>query len=199
MSAARPAALIIMGVAGSGKSTTAAQLSERLGWSFRDADSFHPPANIDKMSRGEPLSDEDRWPWLEAIGAWIDDHLARGESTVATCSALKRSYRDALVGRRPQAHLVHLVGSPDLIAGRMSARLGHFMPLGLLDSQFATLEHPGPDERVLSIPVTLPPDDVVTAIVTSLGLAPEGMRPAGRGLGPGLGMPDPETGPPGRG
>ncbi len=171
---ARPFALVIMGVAGSGKTTTATLLSERLGWSFRDADSFHPPANIEKMSRGEALTDEDRWPWLEAIGAWIDDHIAAGKSTVVTCSALKRSYRDVLVGDPPRAHLVHLVGSRDLIAGRMGSRLGHFMPLGLLDSQFATLEQPGADERVLSVPVTATPDEVVATIIASLGLEPEG-------------------------
>ncbi|HEX2553835.1 MAG TPA: gluconokinase [Microvirga sp.] len=171
-----PAALILMGVAGSGKTTTASLLGERLGWSYRDADSFHPPANIEKMSRGEALGDEDRWPWLAAIGAWIDDHLARGESTVVTCSALKRVYRDRLVGGRPGAHLVHLVGEKSLIAGRMGARRDHFMPLGLLDSQFATLEPPAADERVLSVPVTQTPDEVVDAIVTALGLAPGGRR-----------------------
>ena len=176
MSGAQPSALIIMGVAGSGKTTTAALLGERLGWPYRDADSFHPPANIEKMSRGEALTDEDRWPWLAAIGAWIDDHLARGESTVVTCSALKRSYRDALVRNRPRAHLVHLVGEKSLIAGRMGARRDHFMPLGLLDSQFATLEQPAADERVLSVPVTQTPDEVVDAIVTALGLAPGGRR-----------------------
>lgn len=171
-----PSALIIMGVAGSGKTTTASLLSERLGWSYRDADSFHPPANIEKMSRGDALGDEDRWPWLAAIGAWIDDHLARGESTVVTCSALKRIYRDRLVTGRPQAHLVHLVGEKRLIAGRMGARLDHFMPLDLLDSQFATLEPPAPDERVLSVPVTQTPAEVVGAIVDRLGLEPAGRR-----------------------
>ena len=176
MSGAQPSALIIMGVAGSGKTTTAALLGERLGWPYRDADSFHPPANIEKMSRGEALTDEDRWPWLGAIGAWIDDHLARGESTVVTCSALKRSYRDALVGNRPRAHLVHLVGEKSLIAGRMGARRDHFMPLGLLDSQFATLEQPAADERVLSVSVTRTPDEVVGMIVASLGLEPAGRR-----------------------
>jgi gluconokinase len=172
----KPSALIVMGVAGSGKTTTASLLSERLGWSYRDADTFHPQANIEKMSRGEALTDDDRWPWLAAIGAWIDDHLARGESTVVTCSALKRVYRDRLVSGRPQAHLVHLVGAKDLIAGRMGARLDHFMPLDLLDSQFATLEPPAPDERVLSVPVTRTPAEVVGTIVDALGLGPSGRR-----------------------
>ncbi len=171
-----PCALIIMGVAGSGKTTTAALLGERLSWSYRDADSFHPPANIEKMSRGEALDDGDRWPWLAAIGGWIDDHLARGESTVVTCSALKRVYRDRLVTGRPQAHLVHLVGEKGLIAGRMGARLDHFLPLDLLDCQFATLEPPASDERVLSVPVTQTPAEVVGAIVASLGLEPAGRR-----------------------
>lgn len=176
MSGHAPCAVIVMGVAGSGKSTTASLLSERLGWSYRDADSFHPPANIEKMSRGEALADEDRWPWLAAIGGWIDDHIARGESTVVTCSALKRSYRDALVAGRPRAHLVHLVGDKSLIAARMGSRLGHFMPLDLLDSQFATLETPDRDERVLSVPVTQRPEEVVRMIVTALGLEPEDRR-----------------------
>ena len=168
-----PSALIIMGVAGSGKTTTASLLSERLGWSYRDADSFHPPASIEKMSRGEALGDEDRWPWLAAIGAWIDGHLARGESTVVTCSALKRAYRDRLVAGRSRAHLVHLGGEKGLIAGRMGARLDHFMPLDLLDSQFATLEPPGADEGVLAVAVTQSPEEVVGQIVAMLDLGPE--------------------------
>jgi gluconokinase len=176
MSDAPPSALVIMGVAGSGKTTTAARLSQRLGWPSRDADTFHPQVNINKMSRGEPLSDEDRWPWLRAIGDWIDEKQAQGESAVVTCSALKRAYRDNLVGGRPTVRLVHLVGSRELIASRMKARESHFMPLQLLDSQFATLEPPDPDERVLAVPVTLSPDDVVERIVTAFGLRPGDRR-----------------------
>ncbi len=167
---APPSALVIMGVAGSGKSTTAALLSERLGWSYRDADSFHPPANIEKMSLGQALTDEDRWPWLEAIGDWIDERLATGECVVVTCSALKRVYRDRLVGSRPKARLVHLVGTKELIASRMQARESHFMPFQLLDSQFATLEAPSTDERVISVSVTHSPDQVVDQIIAAFGL-----------------------------
>jgi carbohydrate kinase (thermoresistant glucokinase family) len=171
-----PAAVIVMGVAGSGKTTTAAKLGERLGWPFRDADSFHPEANIHKMSRGEALTDDDRWPWLDAIGSWIDERLAAGDRVVVTCSALKRAYRDVLMRNRPQARLVHLVGSRELIAGRMQARTSHFMPLQLLDSQFATLEPPGPDEYVVTVPVTLDRDAVVDRIIAALGLEPQAGR-----------------------
>jgi gluconokinase len=169
-----PSALVIMGVAGSGKTTTATLLSERLGWPYRDADSFHPPANIEKMSRGEPLTDDDRWPWLDAIGSWIDERLAGGESAVVTCSALRRAYRDVLVRGRPRVRLVHLVGSKALIASRMGARESHFMPVQLLDSQFATLETPGAEEQVLAVSVEQTPDQVADEIVTVFGLRPRG-------------------------
>lgn len=168
-----PSAVVIMGVAGSGKTTTATLLSERLGWPYRDADSFHPPANIEKMTRGEPLADEDRWPWLEAIGGWIDDRLAAGSYAVVTCSALKRAYRDVLVGDRPQVRIVHLVGTKELIASRMEARKSHFMPLQLLDSQFATLEPPEAGERVLAVSIDQTPEGVVQEIVDALGLTPQ--------------------------
>ncbi len=168
-----PRVIVLMGVAGSGKSTTAALLCERLGWPYRDADSFHPAANVEKMSRGIPLTDEDRLPWLQAIADWIDDHLKRGQDAIVTCSALKRSYRDVLVGNRENVHVVHLVGSKKLLESRMAARKDHFMPVGLLDSQFATLEEPGPDESVLTVPVTISPDEVVDRIIESLGLAGE--------------------------
>jgi carbohydrate kinase (thermoresistant glucokinase family) len=157
-----------MGVSGCGKTTTGQTLAARHGWTFRDADSFHPPANIAKMSAGTPLTDEDRWPWLAAISAWIDERLAAGESAVVTCSALRRIYRDRLVGGRPQVRLVHLVGSRDLIAGRMEARRDHFMPPGLLDSQFATLEPPGPDEKPIVVSVDQAPEAVVDAICARL-------------------------------
>lgn len=165
-----PSLLIVMGVAGSGKSTTAALLSERLGWPWRDADTFHPPANIEKMSRGVPLTDQDRWPWLDAIGAWMDDRTAAGEQGIVTCSALKRIYRDRLIAGRPGARLVHLVGSRDLIGERMAARQDHFMPPALLDSQFAALEAPDPDEGVLSVKVDRPPEEVVAWIVAAFRL-----------------------------
>jgi gluconokinase len=172
MSGVSPSVLVLMGVSGSGKSTTGALLAERLGCPFRDADSFHPPANIEKMSRGTPLTDEDRAPWLQAIAAWIDERLAAGERGIVSCSALKRAYRDAIVGGRKGVRLVFLKGDKDLIASRMASRLDHFMPPALLDSQFATLQEPGPDEQPLVVPITPKPTEVVEFILRELGLAP---------------------------
>ena len=169
----KPSVLILMGVSGAGKSTTGALLSERLGWPFRDADSFHPPENIEKMSRGVPLQDEDRWPWLSAIAAWIDERLARGEAGIVSCSALKRSYRRVLLeGREHRVRLVFLAGEKPLLAARMAARLDHFMPPELLDSQFATLEEPSPEERPLIVPVSQAPHEVAEFILSRLGLHP---------------------------
>src|SRR5690349_21134943 len=140
-----------MGVAGSGKTTVGAMLAGRLGWQYADADDFHPVANVEKMAAGHPLTDEDRWPWLHAIRAWIDAQLARGQPGVVTCSALKRVYRDVL--RRPGAQLVYLQGSRELIARRISARHGHFFRPGLLDTQLASLEEPAADEGVVTVPI----------------------------------------------
>jgi gluconokinase len=165
-----PSVILIMGVSGCGKSTAGEGLSKRLGWPFRDADSFHPPANIAKMSQGLPLIDEDRWPWLEAIGLWMDERVARGETAIVTCSALRRIYRDVLIGDRDHVALVHLDGTKELIGARMARRTDHFMPTTLLDSQFATLEPPGDDERPLRVPVAQEPDTIVEAIIRGLGL-----------------------------
>ena len=167
-----PSVLVLMGVSGCGKSTTGALLAGRLGWPFRDADSFHPPQNIEKMSRGTPLTDEDRAPWLQAIAAWIDSRLVSDERGIVSCSALKRAYRDAILGGRPGVRLVFLKGDKALIATRMAARLDHFMPPALLDSQFATLEEPAPDERPLVVPVSPQPGEVVETILRELGLKP---------------------------
>ncbi len=169
--AAPPSVLLIMGVSGCGKSTAGERLAARLGWIFRDADSFHPPANVEKMSRGMPLDDDDRAPWLAAIAAWIDARHAAGEPAIVTCSALKRRYRDVLVGDRSFVRLVHLVGDKALIAARMARRTDHFMPPALLDSQFAALEPPGDDENPLRVPVTLAPQVIVETIVTELRLS----------------------------
>ncbi|WP_375410860.1 gluconokinase [uncultured Methylobacterium sp.] len=166
-----PTVLVVMGVSGSGKSTVAALLAERLGWDFADGDTFHGPGNIAKMQAGIGLGDGDRTPWLAAIAAWIDRHLAEGRSGVIVCSALKRSYRGALVRDRPAVRIVYLSGEPALIAERLSRRLGHFMPATLLESQFAALEPPGPEERPITVSVAHGPTLVVEAILDQLGYA----------------------------
>jgi gluconokinase len=160
--------IVVMGVAGSGKSTIGSMLARRLDWEFADADSFHPAANVEKMSRGVPLTDEDRVPWLEAIAAWMDRLEKEGRQGIVACSALKRSYRRLLVGNRPDARIVYLKGERELIAVRMAVRSGHFMPVGLLESQFRTLEEPGPDENPLVVSIDAPPQDMVDAILLKL-------------------------------
>jgi carbohydrate kinase (thermoresistant glucokinase family) len=160
--------LVMMGVSGSGKTTVAKGVADRLGWQMLEGDKLHPPANIAKMSAGTPLTDEDRWPWLRAIAAAIDEWRTNGVSGVVACSALKRAYRDILIGPRPDVVLVYLQGSHDLIAKRMAARHGHFMPAGLLDSQFATLEEPGEAERPIMASIAPAPDAIVTTIIEKL-------------------------------
>lgn len=159
--------LLVMGVSGSGKTTIGALLAGRLGWTYAEADDFHPPANVEKMHAGIPLTDEDRRPWLEAIAAWIDRQDAPG---VVTCSALKRRYRDMLRKDPDRVRLVYLEGSHELIARRMAARHGHFFPKQLLDSQFADLEPPQPDENALVVSIDQTPADVVDEIVDRLDL-----------------------------
>ncbi len=136
-----PCALIVMGVSGSGKSTVAELLGKRLGWRFEDGDSFHPASNVAKMRAGHPLTDEDRWPWLNAIADEIARVCGRGEHVIIACSALKHTYRDVLLRGRDDVRFVFLKGTQQLIADRLSHRKGHFMPPGLLTSQFNTLEH----------------------------------------------------------
>jgi gluconokinase len=160
--------LLLIGVSGSGKTTVGVLLSVRLGWPYAEADAFHSPANVAKMAAGHPLTDEDRWPWLRAIRAWIDGQLAHGESGVVTCSALKRAYRDVL--RRPGVQVVYLRGDRELIARRMATRPGHFFKPALLDSQFADLEEPAPDEGVVTVPIAGAPEEIVTAIEAATGL-----------------------------
>lgn len=164
------AILVVMGVSGSGKTTVAEKLAAALGVEFLEGDKLHPRANVEKMKAGTPLTDEDRRPWLEAIAAKIDQWRAEGKAGVITCSALKRAYRDILIGGRPQVRLVYLKGSRALIHERMAARRGHFMPVGLLDSQFATLEEPGPDERPIVADVGDAPEEIVAAIIRQLGV-----------------------------
>jgi gluconokinase len=163
-----PPVVVVMGVSGSGKSTVGEDLAVRLHAAYQEGDSLHPAANVDKMSHGIPLTDADRRPWLLAIAAVIDGWLERREAGVVTCSALKRAYRDLLIGKRDGVTLVYLDGSHELIAQRMAARHGHFMPAALLDSQFATLEPPEADESPIVVAVDAPPDAIVEAIVSKL-------------------------------
>src|ERR1700751_1714889 len=161
---------VVMGVSGSGKSTIASMLAQRLHWVYEDADWFHPKSNIEKMHHGEPLNDEDRWPWLHAIAAWIDATRHAGGHGVVACSALKRVYRDILIGERRDVRLIFLKGDRDLIARRIAARDDHFMPATLLDSQFATLEEPAADEHPITVSIAPHPRDIVDSIVEQLGL-----------------------------
>ena len=160
--------VIISGVSGSGKTTVGAMLAGRLGWPFADADDFHPAANVAKMRAGIPLTDDDRQPWLRAITAWMDEHITRGESAVVGCSALKRSYRDQLLGGRPEARLVFLAIDREVLTRRLAARVGHFFPEQLLASQLAALEPPGPDEHVIRVVPADTPAATVDAIIALL-------------------------------
>jgi gluconokinase len=163
--------VVMAGVSGSGKSTVGALLASRLGWVFADGDSFHPAASIAKMAAGIPLTDDDRWPWLDAITAWMDERAAAGDSGVVACSALKRAHRDTLLDGRPAARLVFLEVSHDTDATRLTARHGHFFPAGLLDSQFEDLEMPRPPENALVVNAAGTPEELVTAIIDRLDIA----------------------------
>ena len=159
--------LIIMGVTGSGKTTVGMELAETLGWPFHDADDFHPPANKAKMNAGIPLTDEDRWPWLRALRAVIEQSLAGGTSAVVTCSALKRAYRAVLSDGLDGVKYIHLTGDKAVVAARLADRRGHFMNPALLDSQVSTLEPP-PD--ALDVDVALTPAEQVAFIRTALAI-----------------------------
>jgi gluconokinase len=165
-----PTVLIVMGVSGSGKSTIGTLLAMRLRWEFEDADWFHPDANVEKMHRGIPLTDEDRWPWLNAIAEWIDKARVAGRHAVIACSALKRCYRDVLIGDRKDVRLVYLKGDEALIARRFATRHEHFMPVSLLHSQFVALEEPGADENPITVSIEPPPREVVSRIMSGLKL-----------------------------
>jgi 6-phosphogluconolactonase len=169
-----PSVIVVMGVSGSGKSTIAAMMAHRLGWTYEDADWFHPPANIEKMHSGRPLTDEDRLPWLDGIAAWIRATRGEGGHGVIACSALKRAYRDILVAGRSDVRIVYLKGDRDLIARRFSLRqehmLEHFMPASLIDSQFAALEEPRADEHAVEVSIDNGPRAIVEAAIMKLGL-----------------------------
>ncbi len=167
-----PPILVLMGVTATGKTTVGRLLAARTGWHFAEGDAYHPPANIAKMRRGIPLEDADRWPWLAAIAADIARWRAAGQPAIVTCSALKRAYRDRLRRAGP-LHFVHLTGDPALLAARMAARRGHYMPPSLLPSQLATLEPPQDEPDVTSCDVAPPPAEVAARILAELGIAEE--------------------------
>jgi len=162
--------LVVIGVSGCGKTTVAALLAGRCGWSFEEGDALHPQSNVDKMRAGHPLTDEDRWPWLEKVASWIEGQLDAGRSGIITCSALKRSYRDILNRRGSGVVFVYLAGDKELIAARLAVRRGHFMPPSLLESQFETLEEPQADEPAVRVDIGPSPQEVVQNIVDVLNL-----------------------------
>ncbi|GAA0634198.1 gluconokinase [Streptomyces thermocarboxydovorans] len=166
-----PHVVVVMGVAGTGKTTIGPLLAARLGVPYAEGDDFHPGANIAKMSAGTPLTDEDRWPWLDAIGDWAQGRAGLGG--VVSCSALKRSYRDRLRNAAPGVVFLHLTGDRALIEDRMSHRKGHFMPTALLDSQFATLQPLERDETGVAVDVTGSPEEIIARAVAALAELPE--------------------------
>ncbi|WP_329290268.1 gluconokinase [Streptomyces pseudovenezuelae] len=165
-----PKVVVVMGVAGTGKTTIGPLLAARLGVPYAEGDDFHPQANIAKMSAGTPLTDDDRWPWLDAIGSWA--HGRAGLGGVVSCSALKRSYRDRLRAEAPGVVFVHLAGDRSLIADRMSHRQGHFMPTALLDSQFATLQPLQEDEAGVVVDVSGGPQEITERAAKALAELP---------------------------
>jgi gluconokinase len=165
------AVVIVMGVSGCGKSTIGGLLASRLHWEFEDADWYHPASDIEKMHQGIPLTDEDRWPWLDAIAAWIDATRRSAGHGVIARSALKRCYRNVLIGDRDDVRLVYLKGDEALIARRIATRHEHFMPPKLLHSQFEALEEPGPDEHPIVVSIEQTPREIAVRIVSALDIA----------------------------
>ena len=166
----RPAAIIVMGVSGSGKSTIGALLAEALGWPFADADGFHPAANVAKMAAGQPLTDADRWPWLDAIAAHIGASRTAGQPVVVACSALRRAYRERLRAGHGDLIFLHLAGAPEVIATRQAARQGHFMQPSLMASQFATLEDTAEEADAVTVSVSTSPHEVLVAAIDQLAI-----------------------------
>ena len=183
--------LVIMGVAGCGKSTVAALLAGQLGWDFQEGDDLHSAENVEKMASGQPLTDDDRWPWLDAVASWIREHDFAGIPGLVTCSALKRAYRDRLCA--PRVVFVYLAGDHGEIRNRLSARINHYMPPALLESQLAWLEPPAADERAVTIGAAARPAEISAEIIRRLGLRPEpfssalGARAPGYSSAPSLG------------
>ncbi len=164
---------VVMGVSGSGKTTVGRALAERLGWEFQEGDALHPPENVAKMHAGQPLDDNDRAPWLAVVAACVDAWRRDGSCGVITCSALKRKYRDTIIGPdRPEARLVFLTAPRAVLAERIGHRQGHFMPATLLDSQLATLEPPTPDENPIIVTVETSVEVIVEQITAALTAAP---------------------------
>lgn len=164
-----PKRLIVMGVTGSGKTTVGALLAGRTGGIFLDGDDYHPAENVAKMSNGTPLNDEDRWPWLDRLGVEIEQAVKMRGSVVLACSALRRVYRDRIsVACSEAPFFIHLSGTPDLISERMAARRDHYMPVGLLDSQFQTLEPIEIDENAVVLTIDAPADEIVERLVNNL-------------------------------
>lgn len=161
--------VVVMGVSGSGKSTVAAGLVERLGWEFAEGDDFHPPENVAKMSAGQPLDDGDRWPWLRLLADWIGQHERDGRSVVLTCSALKHTYRELLRDGHPSVWFAHVTADPDLLRERVGGRTGHYMPVSLLESQLAALEPLRDDEPGASVSGAGAPETVVDEVLAALG------------------------------
>jgi gluconokinase/shikimate kinase len=174
---AAPPVLVLMGVSGCGKSTVAALLAGRLGWDFEEGDDLHPAANVAKMAAGHALDDDDRRPWLAKVAAWIQQHADAARPGIITCSALKKGYRDVLRGER--VIFVYLAGTQAEIGLRLAARHGHFMPPSLLDSQFATLEPPTPDENELTVSITQTSTALAEEIIEKLNLTSFGSVAAG--------------------
>ena len=161
-----------MGVSGAGKTTIANSLAMRLGWPFQEGDALHPEANVAKMHAGIALTDADRQPWLQAVAAWIDGQRAKHQPGIVTCSALRRAYRQQLMGGRPEVRLIYLRGTRALLDERLATRHGHFMPESLLASQLDTLEEPVPDEDPLTIDIGPPAERIVGEIISRLDASP---------------------------